>query len=105
MPRVVDEGAGAEQGGDGHRVRGGDGTVEELLGSDDERLGVAAGGEEPAGLGVPEEVDQLAHGADRPLAPERRARPFGQPDGGLGEPRVVRRHGQMARPARPANSA
>ena len=49
-----------EEGGQGDGVRGRQRTVEELLGPDHQRLGIAAGGEEAAGLVVPEQIEQLA---------------------------------------------
>ena len=50
---AVDAGQRAEpgQGQGGHRVGRRGGPVEDVLGPDDERLGVVAGGEEPAALG------------------------------------------------------
>ena len=83
----------------------GSGAVEELLGADHERLGVAPGGEEAAGLLVPEQVEQLVPppaGPARATAPCRSTRTVGR------RPRPARRGPPPrpgAGPGRPASCA
>ena len=61
------------------------------------------GGEEAAGLLVPEEVEQLVHRLPCALAPQRLAGPLREPQAGLGQPGVVCGDGQVAStPALPA---
>ncbi len=98
-PRVVDQRVDPHQRRDGDGVGGGDGAIEELLGPDDERLGIAAGREEASGLVVPEQVEEIAGHHACPFAPDAAARPLGETDTRLDQPGMIGRDGKVPRPA------
>ena len=95
VPVRVGQGAQAGQRERGDGVGRWNGSVEDVLGPDDERLGVPAGGEEAAAVIVMEQLEESIGGVGGPLCPDGFAGELAQAGEAVDEPGVVGRVGQV----------